>query len=222
MYLLFIAVAPAVALLLFFYTRDRREKEPAGMLFKAFVLGALSIIPAFLIETAAKADFNPADEFSRLLSAGYSAFIVAGLIEEGLKFFIFYFFFWRNREFNEMFDGIVYSVFIALGFATLENILYAVSGGTGVAVMRALTAVPAHALFGASMGYYFGLARFTGFQRKNAFLAAAFFTPVILHGIYDFILLSQNMVILLTFIPYMIFLWIRALRQMRRLSDWQR
>ena len=77
-----------------------------------------------------------------------------------MKFLAFYVFFWKERNFNEKFDGIVYAVYIALGFAGIENIVYAFTGGVGVGLVRALTAVAAHALFGVVMGFYFGLAGF--------------------------------------------------------------
>ena len=63
-------------------------------------------------------------------------------------------------EFDEPLDGVVYGVAVALGFATLENLLFVARLGLGVAWMRALFAVPAHALFGATMGYYAGRAKF--------------------------------------------------------------
>src|SRR4029450_10832400 len=63
-------------------------------------------------------------------------------------------------EFDEPLDGVVYGVAVALGFATLENFLFVARLGLGVAWMRALFAVPAHALFGATMGYYAGRAKF--------------------------------------------------------------
>ena len=103
---------------------------------------------------------EPSGAGEGLASAGYTAFVVAGFTEELMKYLAFYFFFWQERNFNEKFDGIIYAVYISLGFAAVENILYVFSGGMGVGFVRAFTAVPAHALFGISMGYYFGLARF--------------------------------------------------------------
>ena len=109
----------------------------------------------------------PSEDLEGLSYAAYTAFIVAALTEEGMKFLAFYFFFWKNRNFNERFDGIVYAVYISLGFAGIENILYVFTGGYSVGVIRALTAVPAHALFGIVMGYYFGMAKFNPGRTYN-------------------------------------------------------
>lgn len=219
--LMFIAaVGPALALLLYFYLRDKYEKEPFKLLAAAFLLGVLIVVPALIIEVL----ISPRNSIftsimSRWLTVGYTSFIVAGLVEEGLKYLAFSVFIYKKQQFNEMYDGIIYAVFVSLGFATIENIVYVINQGFAVALTRALTAVPAHALFGATMGYYFGRAKFGGPHGKSALLSLALFVPVILHGIYDFILLSQNLLILLLFIPYIVILWIRVLKQIKQLSS---
>lgn len=207
--LLFIsAVAPSIALLYYFYLRDRYEKEPGKTLFKAFALGSLAVIPVILLELK----LNIFDmEGKSVLTASYTAFVVAGFVEEGFKFFMFWFFFWKNKNFNEMYDGIVYCVFISLGFATTENIGYVLLSGYKTAFIRSVTAVPAHALFGVTMGYYFGKAKFADEKTGLSFLTFAFIVPILLHGIYDFILFAENMKLMLLFIPYMLYLWKRGL-----------
>jgi RsiW-degrading membrane proteinase PrsW (M82 family) len=153
-----------------------------------------------------------------LSNAAYTAFIVAALTEEGMKFIAFYFLFWKNKNFNERFDGIVYAVYIALGFAGIENLLYVFTGGYSVGLIRALTAVPAHALFGIMMGYYFGLAKFKP-NRDRFYLVLAFFFPFIFHGIYDFLLMSNSPVFITIFIPLFIYFWITGLKKMSIASD---
>ena len=94
---------------------------------------------------------------------------------------------YRWNEFDEPLDGVVYGVALALGFATVENVLCVVRDGLGIGVMRAMFAVPAHALFGAAMGFYFGRAKFDQggkLWRDRAFLLA----PTAFHGGYDYAL----------------------------------
>lgn len=216
MLLLIAAIAPSLALLYYIYLRDKYEREPRQLLFKAFGLGSLMVIPIIFVEL--KLDLFDLETDS-LLKAGYTAFIVAGLVEEGFKFLIFWLFLWKNRNFNERYDGIVYSVFISLGFATTENIGYvALNGGLHTAIIRSLTAVPAHALFGMVMGYYFGMAKFDEENAGKRYLAYALFIPIALHGVYDFIVFSQSKAMLLIFIPYMLYLWRRGLTYVDRLS----
>ncbi len=153
-----------------------------------------------------------------LLQLGYNAFLVAGFTEELFKFLALYLLIWKNPNFNEKFDGIVYAVFISLGFAAIENIMYVSSGGAGVALTRAVTAVPAHALFGITMGYFFGIAHMDP-ARRNAYLARAFAVPFVLHGAYDFILMSKEPFMLLLFIPFLIWLYISGFKKMRVISE---
>ncbi len=135
-----------------------------------------------------------------------------------MKFLAFYIFFRTDRNFNEKFDGIVYAVYIALGFAGIENILYVFIGGVGVGLVRALTAVPAHALFGIVMGFYFGLARFIP-QRRIIYSFMAFFLPFVFHGLYDFLLMGNSPLLLTAFVPVFIYFWIIGFRKMNQLSD---
>ena len=217
MLLLFIAaVTPSLALLYYIYIRDKYEKEPRRLLFQAFALGGLAVVPVIFAELQLNI-FEVAE--TSLLQAAYTAFVVAGLVEEGFKFFIFCFFMWRNKHFDEMYDGIVYCVFISLGFATAENIGYVLLSGYHTAFIRSMTAVPAHGLFGVIMGYYLGKAKFSTRKAGNRYLLLAFFIPVLLHGIYDFILFSQHMGLMLLFIPYMLYLWKRGLGNVDELSS---
>lgn len=217
MLLVISALAPSLALLYYIYLRDKYEREPRQLLFKVFALGSLAVIPIIFVELR----LNLFDlETDSLLKAGYTAFIVAGLVEEGFKYLMFCLFIWGNNNFNERYDGIVYSVFISLGFATTENLGYvALSGGFHTAIIRSLTAVPAHALFGMVMGYYFGMAKFADGDRRKRNLIYALLVPVFLHGIYDFIIFSMSKTMLLVFIPYMLYLWRRGLTYVDELSE---
>jgi RsiW-degrading membrane proteinase PrsW (M82 family) len=214
MVLLLAAIAPSATLMYYFYMKDKYEKEPRHLLTKAFIFGAVSVIPILIVEIKLNL-FDVGDK--RLIAVGYTAFIVAGLVEEAFKFLIFLILIWNNEEFNEMYDGIVYSVFISLGFATVENIAYVSSAGFSVAFLRSITAVPAHALFGVTMGYYLGIAKFVGQPYKTGYFLSGFFVPIMLHGIYDFILLSHRYYITAIFIFYMVYLWKRGMRSVNEL-----
>ena len=213
--LLFISVAPVLIIALYVYIRDRYEKEPVVCLLKALISGILIVFPVVLLEKGLYSLFSGGSE---IVNAAYNAFVVASFSEEGFKYFAFMIFFWSNRNFNEKFDGIVYAVFISLGFAAIENILYVFRGGYEVGYVRALTAVPAHALFGTVMGYHFGIARFYRAKRMMQ-LFLAFSMPFIWHGVYDFLLMAQRPVLLVLFIPVLIYFWINGFRKMKQLSQ---
>jgi RsiW-degrading membrane proteinase PrsW (M82 family) len=210
MELLALSFAPVLIILIYVYFRDKYEKEPLKILSVCLLVGALSPIPiiiadGFLIKTWNNLGF-PSEG---LYYAAYKAFIVAGAVEEFFKFLFLVLLIWRLKSFNERFDGIVYAVFISLGFAVVENLLYVFSKGTGAGFTRMFTAVPGHAIYGITMGYYFGLAKFVSSKRRQ-YLCISIMVPIALHGFYDFIIFSKLTFLLLLFIPYMIWLYYKG------------
>jgi RsiW-degrading membrane proteinase PrsW (M82 family) len=212
---LIISLAPVFVILFYVYFRDKYEKEPFAMLVKAIVIGILAVIPVLFTGHFLE---GVKPQLPMIGDAFYTSFITAGLIEESFKFIGLYILIWRNPNFNEKFDGIVYAVFVSLGFAAVENIMYVAEGGNRVALVRALTAVPAHALFGIRMGYYLGVAHMYK-ELRRPFLLKALFIPVLLHGIYDFMLLSKINLLLLAFIPYLVWLYYSGFHEMKVISD---
>jgi len=211
--LLIIALAPVVIILVYVYIRDKYEKEPWGLLLKTFLAGAFITLPIIILEGGLS---SIGQGLTGLWDAAYNAFVVAAFSEELFKFLVIYFLIRRSPHFNERFDGIVYAVFVSLGFAAVENVLYVISGGLNAGLMRAFTAVPAHAFFGVVMGFYFGKHRFIN---KSKYLYLALIWPILLHGAYDFILMSQKYYLLVFFIPFLIYLWINGFKKMKYLSD---
>lgn len=212
--LLFISIAPVLIIAMYIYIRDKYEKEPIYSLLKALLTGVIITLPIVLIEKLLIA-FAPSGD--GIPSAIYNGFAVASFTEEGIKYLAFVLFFWHSRNFNEKFDGIVYSVFISLGFAAVENIFYVYEGGYQVGVLRAITAVPAHALFGTVMGYHFSHAKFYPYRRTKQLLLA-FFMPFLWHGLYDFLIMGKNEILIIIFIPVVIWFWINGLKKMKEHS----
>ena len=205
--LFIIAVTPAISIALAVYLSDRYDREPISLLFKTFALGALSVIPTAAVETL----LIRVNIFPGLLGVAFMTFIVAGLTEEFFKRAVVLKYIYNNRHFNEKLDGIVYAVFSALGFATVENIMYVVfrfSNNPYVGLYRGLLSVPAHAIFGVTMGYYLSLAKFSlNEEEEKLYLRKSLFIPVILHGIFNFILMANIPALASLLIPYVIYLW---------------
>ena len=216
MYLLILALAPAIILMMYIYFRDKYEKEPIMLILKGILLGAVVIFPVGLIENYITG-FGVG--LTKIPKAAYDGFIVAGATEEAFKFLMVFILIWRNRNFNEKFDGIVYAVSVSLGFAAIENLFYVFSDNSmQVGILRAFTAVPGHTIFGIVMGFYLGLARFST-QDRGKWLLKAFTIPWLLHGIYDFMLMSGHPILILTFIPFLIFMYRFGLKRMKELSE---
>jgi len=214
--LLVIAITPAIALGLAVYFTDRFDREPLRLLFKVFIWGCLSIIPTVIVEKF----LLSINIFSGLLASAFTAFIVAGLTEEFFKREVVLRSVYRNKAFNEKLDGIIYAVFAALGFATIENIMYVVvsySANPYVGISRGIFSVPAHVLFAVTMGYYLSLAKFASTQKlQQAYLKKALTIPALLHGFFDFILMANIPILLTLFIPYVIYLWVVNLKKLNR------
>ncbi len=215
MAVLLASVAPVLIILFYIYFRDKYDKEPLGLLLKALLMGIVIIVPVIFIERML---MNLMPQLSKVAAAAYHAFVVAGSTEELFKFLALYLLVWKSPSFDEKFDGIVYAVFVSLGFAGVENVLYVMDGGMQTALTRALTAVPAHAIFGITMGYYLGIAHMYK-ELQGPYLARALLVPILLHGIYDFILMVEVGWLLLLFIPYVIALYIMGIKKIKEHSD---
>jgi RsiW-degrading membrane proteinase PrsW (M82 family) len=210
-----LALAPVFIIAFYIYFRDKYEKEPLRMLILALLAGVIIAFPISIFE-----------EFMFFIGKGlvgifkpfWDAFFVASFSEEGFKLAVLALLIWKSKEFNEKFDGIVYASFISLGFAGIENVMYVMKSGVGVGIIRAFTAVPAHAVFGIIMGFFFAQAKFYPRKRKK-YLFYSFLMPFLVHGIYDFILMSGINILLLIFIPFIIFMWISGFKRMKQQNN---
>jgi len=180
-----LAIIPALLIVIYFNRKDRAKPEPRGIIVKIFLLGILSIIPAIILELCVdqlKYFLNP----YRILYPIFKAFVTAALVEESLKLLIVRRFAFKRKCFDEVMDGIVYTVVAGMGFACLENVLYVFGKGITVGILRAFTSIPMHASVSVMMGYYLGLAKFskTG-KSRNSLIIKGFLLAVFFHGIYD-------------------------------------
>lgn len=202
--LLFLAVLPVALLGLFIYKKDK-NKEPMGLLAKIFFLGFFSAIPVVIVELFLGA-FFPTDGVTDFLSIFINVFISVALVEEGFKWFVTKLVGYDNKEFDEIYDIIVYAVFASLGFACIENILYVFSSGVSTAIMRAIFSIPGHTCFAVVMGYFFTKAKIASINNHHGLyvrnLILSIICPTVVHTIYDALLFySSDM----SFIIFIIF-----------------
>ena len=169
------AVIPAVFLLVHVYRADKLEKEPAPLLISLVLYGIAATFIALLLERFGSwllGRYFPEN------STPYNVLMYFGVVafsEEGAKYFLLKRRTWNSAAFNCQFDGVVYAVFVSLGFALWENISY----------------VPGHACFGVFMGVWYGLAKRLHGQGKDGASklcrVLALLLPAFLHGCYDYI-----------------------------------
>ncbi len=216
------AVIPAVYLLVKVYHADRLEKEPMGLLVSLVLLGIVSTALAALTEelgSSLLADWFPQ---GGLIYNALLYFIVVALSEEGFKYLLLKLRTWKNPQFNCQFDGVVYAVFVSLGFALWENIAYVLQFGFGTAVARAVTAIPGHACFGVFMGVWYGIAKryqLADYQAESKrALNNSILIPVLLHGTYDFIASMQNDLMSIVFLAFVAWMFATALKMVKKAS----
>ena len=216
------AVIPAVWLLIRVYRADRLEKEPARLLIWLVILGVIATALAGLTEQAGDMLLMSIFPEENILYNILLYFVVVAVSEEGFKYLLLKKRTWRSPEFNCEFDGVVYAVFVSLGFALWENIFYVLSYGFATAVARAVTAIPGHASFGVFMGVWYGAAKrydLAGFaEESKRSLQRALWIPVLLHGTYDFIATYQNEWMSLIFLAFVIWMFRTALKLVKKTS----
>ena len=213
-----VAAAPSLFLLTFFYLKDRYEREPLQHILIAFGLGLYSMIAAHGMATTAESWvpgvwLRTGGEPAKL----FDAFVLSGCVEELAKWVVLIAAVYHWDEFDEPLDGVVYGVAVALGFATLENFLFVTRLGIGAAWQRALFAVPAHALFGATMGYYAGRAKFDSGGARWRDRTLCLLAPITFHGLYNYALnRGMGLRIWVVISLLSVALWVFVLRRVHR------
>lgn len=224
-WLLFLAILPVVLILMFVYKKDK-EKEPISLLIGFFALGICS---CFLVLNVSDilALFMPFMN-KELTDMAFTevliySFVCVALIEELCKWIMVYKKGYHHKEFDELYDILVYSIFVSLGFAFFENIFYVLKLGTiSVALLRAVSAIPGHACDAVFMGYYLSLAKQSKILKKpekeKKYLWMSILVPTILHGIYDFCLMSGRVIFVLVFIVFVVYLYIVSIYKLNKLA----
>ncbi len=216
------AILPAVLLMRYIYKHDTVEKEPVGLLISLLAMGLLSAIASILLETVGQSVLDMTVSKDDPSYTIILAFVVVAAVEEGTKFIFLKLRTWKSSHFNYRFDGMVYAVFVSLGFAAFENIGYVFSYGLSVALPRALSAVPAHMGFAVFMGLFYGRAKL--FEKdgktsaKNINLIAGYVMAVLLHGFYDACAMIGNVLATVLFILFVIIMYIVVICVIKRES----
>ena len=216
------AILPAVVLLRYVYKNDTIEKEPAGLLVKLLIMGCLAALCSGVLEGIAdyvlQIFIDPRDPVYVIALA----FLVVAAVEEGTKLFFLKRASWNHPAFNYRFDGVVYAVFVSLGFAALENVQYVVNYGLSIALPRALLAIPGHLSFSIFMGVYYGRAKLLenlgDYDGSRRAMRTGYLTAVFLHGFYDSCAMIGTNLTSIIFLIFVIIMFSVAFRTLKRES----
>jgi len=215
------AIMPAVILMTYVYKKDHTTKEPLGLLLLLIGGGIVAALLAGRLESLGEIILSSTKRSVKLYNFLYYFFVVA-LAEEGCKYLLLRKISWSSNSFDSTYDGIIYATFISLGFALYENILYVFRYGLSVAITRAFTAIPGHFCFGVLMGVFYGAAkRYSNMydeenRKQNGKLALL--VPILVHGLYDYLIVSNAKYSSLLFIVGLILLIISCVKIVKKVS----
>lgn len=191
--LVILAVIPVALLGYYIYSADK-NKEPTSLLSKIFFLGFGSSLPVLIVEMLVKR-FFPTEGLDSFLLTFINTFFGVAIIEESFKWLVAKKIGYDGKEFDEIYDIIVYTVFSSLGFACIENILFVFKSGVIVAINRAIFTIPGHTSFGVIMGYFFAKAKLSSVNNNqkayNINIILSILLPTLLHTLYDALIFSK-------------------------------
>ena len=237
-----IALIPSILLCTYIYEKDRVEKEPIGLLLILLVVGVVAYIPSLFGEQfmvgvvdrmfASSMEYNLAgvvaytSNGAKLSHLAMCAFAGVALVEETIKWLVVFLITNRSKQFNCLFDGVVYSTFVSLGFATFENVRYALIDGWDTLLIRAITSVPGHLCFGIFMGVCYttwraysetrkkekellekGKIENAKFKWNGLWLIMSYLLPIFVHGIYSYTSSFNTKVMNILFYVFLVVLY---------------
>lgn len=217
-----LAVLPGLIIIVYIYGKDKVEKEPMSLIIRLLILGAVSCVPVIFWETVNDSMIAGLAQNSAAHAIA-EAFFVAGLCEEACKYLFLRIGSWKDPAFNYRFDGIVYGVSVAMGFAIVENINYVMQFGIMAAYQRAFTAVPLHAFCGAVMGILYSYSKKAYIDGNRAkyvgFSILAFLVPFFIHGLYDMLLMLNTSTTYMLSYVLVIYLFVKIIRMVNKMSN---
>jgi RsiW-degrading membrane proteinase PrsW (M82 family) len=188
------AAGGALFWLLYFDLKDRLQPEPRRLLVVAFLLGFVAAglgLGLYRLTALAGLPDYPDPSTRSIL---FYTMVLVGPIEEGAKFLVARVVIFRWKQFDEPIDGLIYSSAVAIGFASLESLLYAPHAGWPELLARAITAPLSHWLFAAPWGFGLAHARLAVRSPAGRLLwqVLPLLGAMLLHGFYDFALLAWD------------------------------
>ena len=191
-----LAVPPLIALLIYFYLKYKFGRQPFPLLIRSFLWGMLSIALVLVVQVIAT--YFRLDQLGNIRRILFYSVVILGFFSELAKFFFLKVFIYPRDDFKSPVDGIIYAVMIALGFATMNNVLAFINfQHLDVNLTNAFTSGPAGIIFGVLMGFFLGVGklRHIRFVDSMTGLGAA----VLFHSIYGFCLLTFDFRLLWAF-----------------------
>lgn len=185
-------IAPLIAIIIAVSSSKILDKKSLFTFISAFICGLFTVIPMIIALTVAeKYGFNDLKNLRRIL---FYSFFVIGFFAEFSKFLVLKYYFIPKEILTKPFDGILFSVMIALGFATTSNIYFSLYWGNVENLLLVNYCVPfTNLLLGIIMGFFVGMSKF----RKNPVdTLTGLFAAIFFQGFFNFCIASYDYLLL--------------------------
>ena len=206
---LILVFSPVTVWLIVFLFLDRKELEPGKMIAKAFFLSMVAVLVAMGMESLLDKLFFSYKELNLIKEGIFTnqeflqkfifTFFVAGGLEEVVKYFFLRRLIFKNKYCNQLADGIIYGVILALGFAFVENSGYFLGNFPRILInselflaliFRGLITILLHTVATGIMGLFMVRAKFL--RRRNFLAEKGLLLAILAHGLFN----------VLIFLPY--------------------
>jgi len=196
------ALIPALFWLWFWLREDRKHPEPGLLIAITFIAG-MAVVPLAL----------PLQKLAIDHYTGSHLIWAWVIIEEVLKYAVASAIILWNRAVDEPIDMVMYMIFIALGFATLENTLFLLAplaagdflNSTLTGSFRFLGATLLHVLASGTVGVFLAFAFYRSKLMKLLYGTIGLFIAIILHAWFNFSIMEASGEIILA---VFLFVWI--------------
>lgn len=189
---LLLTILPSILLLMLILYSDRKSREPLLMILICVFSSAFTISLSLLLDKLiVKFHLINGDLFTSVNAYSVYRILMLAGVEEYAKLLILYLFLFKNKSFDDIYDGFVYSSIIALSFSLVETFMYVFTESTyqdmtSLAVLRNFTAIPLHVACGIVMGYFVSLEKFSKTKsNKIKNMICALLIPTFIHAVYN-------------------------------------
>lgn len=185
-------IAPFVFFVLILLARKIMEKKVLNLFASAYFIGLLTAVPMILaLYFVYEYWLTHVSSLRRIV---FYSFVLIGFLSEFTKFLLLRFYYLPKESFTKPFDGILFSVMIAMGYATTANAYFLYYWSYSDNPKMVLYTLPAAMLFiPIIMGFFIGMSKYRDnyFDSLTGLMAATFF-----YGFYGFCLISQDYTLL--------------------------
>jgi len=183
-------IFPALFWLWFWLREDANHPEPRRLIFSSFLMGGLSTLIVLPLELVAKSQ----------IGSGLYLIIAWAAIEEIAKYVFTATHAFRQKEFDEPIDALIYLITVALGFAAFENVLFllktfanqGVLAGILIGNIRFIGASLLHIISSSVVGAAIAFTFYKSAFLKKLSVITGLILATALHSFFNFFIMKED------------------------------